>query len=182
MRLLGVLAFVAAVALCGCASIPLSTALSLSSLPPNFLAQVDPEQVRVKLSVPVGYELDVAASRLTLTLDGSAGSRSGAMQLTALGVTREARAGGLFSGDVPVSTYSLLLSPAGIRELRGLQQFMLSGNAKAFRFSVEAPFAKVPSAAQAVTFWADLKFSLQEPFMPLINGAKIRFNTSPASS
>ena len=168
--------------LCGCASIPLSTALSLSSLSPSYLAQIDPSQVRVKLSVPVGYELDVPASHLTLALGGPAGSRSAVMPLKLLDVVREQRSGGLFSADVPVSTYSLSLSPEGARELQSLQQFVLSGKAKSFKFSVAAPFSTVPSEAGEVTFWADLKLSLKDPFMPLINGGKVHFGRSSASS
>ncbi|MEN1973470.1 hypothetical protein WCE34_14265, partial [Luteimonas sp. MJ204] len=43
----------------GCASIPFSTALSLSSMSPRALAQIDPAQVRVKISVPIDFEIDV---------------------------------------------------------------------------------------------------------------------------
>lgn len=182
MRVLAGIVLAVMVALSGCASIPLSTALSLSSLSPGSLAQVDPAQVRVKLSVPVGFELNIAATRLNLSLSASSGSRSTSMGLSLLSVTRESRPGGLFTADVPVSTYSLALSADGVRKLREMQSFMLHAEPKKFEFGVEAPFAEVPPSAREVTFWADLKLSLRDPFMPLINGARISFDGTRASS
>jgi len=168
--------------LCGCASIPLGTALSLSSLTPGALAQIDPGQVQVKLSVPEGYGVDVAASHLALALSGPSGSRSGEMGLSVLGVSRGVRPGGWFSPDIPVQTYSLVLSADGARTLRGLQAFVLSGNPKHFTLSVDAPFSKMPPNARDVTFWADLKLFPSEPFMPLIDGARIRIKDKAADS
>mgnify|MGYP006889692377 FL=1 len=175
MRNFAGLIVVAGLLLAGCASIPLSTALSLSSMSLSNLAQLDPSQVRVRLSVPVGFEIDVPASRLNLTLSSPAKSRTADMELSLLAVTQESRSGGLFRSDVAVSTYSLALSSAGVQQLRELQEFMLAGAPESFEFGVQAPFATVPPQAQGVTFWADLKLSANEPFRPLINGAKLRF-------
>lgn len=166
----------------GCASIPLSTALSLSSLSPQSLAQTDPAQVRVKLSVPVGYELDISAVLLKLSLSGQSQSRSSAMSLTLLDTNRELRSGGWFSPDVPVLTYVLALSPEGVQTLRELQGFVISDQPNHFKLSVNTPFTKMPEDPKVVTFWADLKLSLDDPFMPLIDGAEMRFERSPASS
>lgn len=146
------------------------------------LAQVDPTQVRVELSVPSGFELDIGESRLSLTLSGPDDSRTGQMALSLLGVRQESRSAGLFRSDVPVSTYSLALSPDGAQELRELQQFMLTGAPETFEFSVRAPFATVPPQTREVTFWADLKMSASEPFRPLINGASLRFENAPGGS
>jgi hypothetical protein len=171
------------VVLCGgCASIPLSTALSLSSLSPRTLAQIDPAQVRVRFSVPTDYEINIPESRLNLALTPSSGTRSGAMKLSLLGVTKESRPGGLFKADIPVSTYLLALSPEGSRQLQELQRRILANDPTGYEFSVSAPFSKVPANPVEVTFWADLKLSPTEPFMPLIDGAKIRFKHSPAGS
>ena len=161
--------------LAGCASIPLSTALRLSTLQPATLAQIDPAQVRLRVSVPVGYELDAAATRLRLTLSPPEGApRTGAMGLSLLQVVRESRSGGWLAPDRAVSTYLLALSPDGTRQLRDLQQYVLSGHPRAFEFAVQAPLAQVPANAREVTFWADLKLSLRDPYLPLIDGATVR--------
>ena len=48
----------------------------LVSPQPRELAQVDPGQVRVRVSVPVGYELNIRGSRLTLALARGTGNRN----------------------------------------------------------------------------------------------------------
>lgn len=181
MRVLAGMLLAASLALAGCASIPLSTAVSLSSLSPRKLAQTDPAQVRVRLSVPEGYEVNVPAARLKLRLEGASGVKFASMGLSLLGTARETRSGGLFRSDVPVATYVLALNPDGVRELKELQRFVLDGDPSKFLFGVEAPFAKVPPQAREVTFWADLKLSLADPFRPLIDGARIRFEGTPPS-
>lgn len=148
----------------------------------STLAQVDPTQVRVELSVPIGFELDIPESRLALTLAAPDDRRSGQMPLSLLGVRQESRSGGLFRPDVRVSTYSLALSPDGVQELRELQQFMLTGAPETFEFSIAAPFATIPPQTREVTFWASLKMPASEPFRPLIDGARLRFQNAPGGS
>lgn len=165
--------FSACLALAGCASIPISTALRLSTLSPRELAQVDPAQVRVRLAVPAGFAVDVPGSRLTLALEGKGGKQRGDMSLALLETTRGTRSTGLFSADMPVTTSTLRLSPEGVRQLRELQAFVLKHDPDSFEFSVHAPFSKVPANARDVTFWADLKLSNKDAYMTLIDGARI---------
>ncbi|MGN0861763.1 MAG: hypothetical protein ACI4N1_00395 [Stenotrophomonas koreensis] len=66
MRAVAVGLLLATLGMAGCASIPLSTALRLSSISPATLAQVDPSQMRVRIALPKGVELDVASARLNL--------------------------------------------------------------------------------------------------------------------
>ena len=165
-----------AVLLCGCASVPLSTVTQLSALDSAQIVGIDPAEVRVEVSVPIGYEINTTASRLTLKLTAASGeTRSAVMPLSLLQTTREARSGGLFAPDVAVSSYLMALSSEARRQLRGLQQFIASGQAQAFRFNVSAPISGVPPKARGITFWVDLKLSSHEPFMPLIDGAEVEF-------
>lgn len=66
-----------------------------------------------------------------------------------------------------------------MRQLKELQRFVLAGDPSTFLFGVQAPFAKMPTQAREVTFWADVKFSLAEPYKPLIDGARLRFEDAP---
>ncbi|MEA9579493.1 hypothetical protein VC218_11405 [Xanthomonas nasturtii] len=177
MRALVVLCLASIVVLTGCTSIPLAAVLSFSSLSPHSLAQLDPAHVLVRVSVPVGFELNISATRLDLQLKASGTSKAAAMGLTAVAVSRTERSGGLFSPDVPVSTYLLRLTPEGCRQLHELQHFILASNATQFEFVLRVPFATVPDSAREATFWAELKLSQAEPFKPLIDGAKIKFTT-----
>ena len=91
------------------------------------------------------------------------------------------RPGDLFSSDVSVNTYDLALSPEGTRSLQVLQQSLLATKNGRFEFSVTAPFSKTPPNADYVKFWADLKLSNKEAYLPLINGAKIKFEHEAGS-
>jgi hypothetical protein len=97
------------------------------------------------------------------------------MTLKLLQTTQEVRSGGLFGPDTAVSTYLLSLSADGAEHLKELQRFVLSSQPEQFAFSVQAPFAKVPPNAREVTLWADLKLSLGDSFLALIDGAQIEF-------
>lgn len=181
LRNLAVL-FLLAFTLGGCASIPLSTALRLSSLEPRSLAQVDPSQVRVKLSVSTGYEVNISKSRLKLSFTPSDTiARTADMPVALLKETTDERPGGLFSPDVQVTTYELALAPEGMRQLRALQQSLLISGQGKFKFSVSAPFSKTPPKPKNVTFWADLKLSAEEAYMPLISGAELQFKNEAGS-
>lgn len=175
MRIRGATILALALVLSGCASIPLGTAFRLSSLSQHDLAQVDPAQVRVKVSVPLGFEINVHATRLTLVLTGPSGHHSAAMGLAVLRTSQGVLSRGWFRPSVHVSTCVLGLDPQGVQELRKLQQLILAGDAKNFEFSILAPLAKVPSSARQVTIWAALRLRADEPFMPLIDGATLKF-------
>lgn len=175
--ILGSIAIAIATALSACATIPLSTALRFSSLEPSTLAQVDPAQVRVKLSVSLGYEVDIPKSRLKLTVTDSGDvSRSADMPLGLLVRTVGMRSTGFFGSDVSVTTYEAALTAEGVRQLQALQKSLLTIEGGTFEFDVSAPFSKTPPEPQEVNLWADLKLSSNKSYLPLINGAKLRFS------
>lgn len=174
MRLIPILIFVASACLGGCVSIPLSTAIRLSSMSPRDLALVEPAQVQVRISVPAGFQLDVPESHLSLTITTKSGTVSKEMGLSLHSVTRGTRSAGLFRPDVPVTTYLLALSPEGVDELRALQLILLNGHVKAFSFSIGGPLAEKPAGAKDVTFWAAIKLANDKPFLLLVDGAKLK--------
>ena len=182
MRSLFAVLFASTLVLAGCASIPLSTAMRLSSLKPRTLAQLDPADVRVRVSLPNGFELNVPKSRLTVSLAATNGpSRKSQLGLSLLQTVRDTRSPGWFSADVPVSTYVLALSPEGVREMRAMQQFALAGNPNKFELGINVPLAKSPENPRDLTFWADVKLRRDESWMRLIDGATLKFDRTSAS-
>jgi len=166
----------AALALGGCASIPLSTAIRLSHLDAQSLAAVNPSGVEVKVSVPKGYTINVAKSQLTLSVTVSSGSsRTVQMHLQQLKLTHGTRGGGWFRAPVPVTTYWLELSKKGVNELQQVQRFVRLQDPKTFKFGVSAPFATCPPHPKHVKFWADLRLAQGKPFMTLVNGYTLTF-------
>lgn len=176
MRVLAGALAAATLALGGCASIPLSTAIRLSHLDAESLSAIDPSEVEVKASVPKGYTIDVARSQLTLSVSDSHGaSRAVQMHLQQLKVTHGSRGGGWFSSAVPVTTYWLGLTEEGVNELRHVQRFARQRDPKTFKFGVSVPFATCPPHPKQVRFWADLRLAEGKPFMSLIDGYTFAF-------
>lgn len=165
--------------LSACASIPLSTALRLSSLDEKALHQLDPAGIGVRVSVPRGNEVDVVGTRLKLELQPEGEPALVAdMQLRLLGTTEEERSVGLFSAKVPVTTYELALTQEGARQLRQVQAQMLKGTGPVkVDFSVNTPFSKMVPGTRGMTFWSDLKLRSSDAYMPLIDGAKLKFTS-----
>lgn len=183
MRNLIAITLAALLLLVGCASIPLSTMLRLSALEPNKLAQVDPGEVRVRVSIPEAYELNVPESRLTLALSTEGGEeRNARMGLSLLQQTREQRSAGLFAGNLSVSTYVLALTPEGAQQMRSMQQFLLTGNPNEVTFGIRAPLSEAPAKGAEMTLWADVKLSREDPYMTLIDAARIKFESDPDGS
>ena len=166
-----------AVILCisGCASIPLSTMISMSSMSPRSLVQVEPAQVRIRISVPQGFEVSVPTTHLTFVVDNSSVSHSSQLDLRTLNVMDDERPGGFLVSDLPVTTYLLALTPKGQAEFRSLQQVLLGMEHGTMQAGCEINFSKRPTGAQEVTFWVDIKLSDSESFMPLLDGAEVSF-------
>ena len=164
--------------LCACASIPLSTALRLSSLDERALVQLDPAGIRVKVAVPRGNTLDPDATRLTLQLQlqGEA-PRAATMPLRLLGTSQGERSPGLLSRSIAVTTYELALSAEGARQLRDLQRELLHsrGDWGKVELSVNTSFLELAPGTKEMVFWVDVKLRSNDAYLTLFDGAKIKF-------
>jgi hypothetical protein len=148
--------------------------MHFSRLSPERLAQIDPAGVKVKVSAPKGWVINIASAKLVLTVSGASGSsRTADMHLRLLRSKNGKRGGGLFSSPVPVTTYWLALSKPGVRQLRTIQQFIQMDQARKFNFDVNWKFSSCPPGANQVELWAGLQLAPDKEFMTLIDGAKL---------
>lgn len=176
MRKLAVGMLLVLLGMVGCASVPVSTVLRLSSLSPAALAQADPAQVRVRMALPHGVELDVAGARLNLDVSTGGYSQREALPLVLINKETDTRSTGIFRSDMPVVVYQLRLDEVGQQSLRRLRQELMRPGNKTIAMSVDAPFSGLPIGTREVTFWVDTKLSLGDAWMPLIDGARVKVN------
>ncbi|MBU3671158.1 MAG: hypothetical protein FGM43_01320 [Sinobacteraceae bacterium] len=161
--------------LSGCASVPLASMLKLASLGTDGLAAIEPLQLRVRLSVSPGYEIDVGNARLRLSLpEGEGRSRETELSLDLMERSIINRSAGLFRGSVATPTYLLRLTPGSANELAALKARLATKSGGKRGFSVNAPFSKIPSNAETVSFWADLRLATDADWIALIDGAKLK--------
>ena len=125
MRAVAVGLLLACFGMAGCASIPLSTAVRLSSMSPATLAQVDPSQVRVRIALPQGVELDVASARLNLEVSTDGRSQREALPLVLINKKNDTHSPGPFRSDMPVVVYQLRLDEAGQQSSRRMRQELM---------------------------------------------------------
>jgi hypothetical protein len=165
--------------LAGCASMPLSSMVQLAALGRQGLERVEPAQLRVRLSVSQGFEIDVNRARLRLTLTAANGaSRDIDLSLELIERSRFGRSAGLLRRAVPQPTYLLRLTPQSAAELAALRQSLATREPGTQRsFSVSAPFSSRPAQATSVTFWADLKLSTDGAWIALLDAAELKFNS-----
>lgn len=55
--------------LSGCASVPITSMIQLASMGRDWFEQVDPAEIRVRVSVSPGFEIDVERTTLGLSID-----------------------------------------------------------------------------------------------------------------
>jgi hypothetical protein len=177
MRVLRLLVLSAIVLLTGCASIPLTTALRLSTMNERTLFELDPQQIRVRVAVEDGFEVDAEDTQLTLTITNEAGTKdTRSYRLTLLQKTAGSRPGGIFHSDYAVVAYELALTSESVSDLRALQKSIASTKNFNFNLNVNAELSTIPDNAKSVRFWIDLKLRQSESYMVLFDGAQIELN------
>jgi hypothetical protein len=169
------LVVLAAAVLTGCASIPFMTAARLSLMDIRSVLRLDPQQIRVRVAVPSGYEVDVEKTRLTLAVSNSSGTQeSHACRLVLLGKMNDVRPGGMFHSDYPVVAYELALDPESVADLRNMQKATPPRKGLGFNLSFSSDLASINKGARSMRFWVDLKMKSSDAYMVLFDGAEIK--------
>ncbi|MGX5913767.1 hypothetical protein ACR0ST_03450 [Aliidiomarina sp. Khilg15.8] len=145
--------------------------------PQEQLASTNPDNVRVRIAMPQGFEPDLERTQLKLEFRSEDDETYTAdMSLSLHHTAEEVRSTGFFGSDMAVTSYELGLSPEGTKQMRDLQPYLLSEGK--ISFSVNAPFGATPEEAEEVYFWIDVKLSADEPYLQLIDAARVKFDRS----
>jgi hypothetical protein len=172
-------------ALTACSAIPVSTMIKMAGFGVEDLARIDPAQLRVRMSVSEGFELDAENASLNLTISRADGpSRTFPLSLELVERSRMPRSDGLLSASRPLPTQVLRLTPQGAQELVALREQMLKrpkGVKDTVSFKVDFGFSKRPPDPRSVDVWVDLKFAATEDWLALIDAATLQFKARAGS-
>jgi hypothetical protein len=165
-----------------CSTVPVSTMLRFAGFGAEDFARLDPAQLRVRISVPEGFEVDASKARLTLKMDRLDGSsRDIAMGLELLERSRMLRSTGFFSADRAMPTQTLRLTPESVEQLRSIRQDLIKrergGGAT---FGIQFGFSKRPPDARSAQFWVDLKLKADQDWFALFENATLQFGPRPS--
>lgn len=156
----------------GCASVPLSTMLRMSTMNQRTLFELDPQQIRARVAIYGGFEIDPKSTQLSLDIADEAGRReSRSYALNLLSKTNETRPGGLFHSDYPVVAYEFALDSESVKDLRRLQRAYEHSKNPGLNLNVQTT---APGSYKSVRFWIDLMLKESEPYMTIVDGAEIK--------
>jgi hypothetical protein len=159
--LLAILAF----ALAACGAIPLATIARFSGFDEQDFAALDPAALRVRVSVPEGFAIDVAQVRLAARVGFEGYSRTERFDLTSVGETRAVK------GRVVTETLRLAdRSQGGFREL---QRAARASKAREIHLDVNVALRAAPKGARSVKVWIEMRLSPGEGYVTLIDGGTI---------
>jgi hypothetical protein len=164
---------IVAALLAGCASSPLSAVGRGASFNESTFGYVDARALRVKISLPEGFTLDVVHTRLVAVVRSKEGTRQSDLALEPITTSEGKRAGALWSKDTGVTTVEMDLTEESRQALRDLQSFVGAGTAKEVELQVKLRLKQVPPGATTVKVWVDMRMSPMEEYFPLIEGATI---------
>jgi len=151
-----------------------------ASLNENNFGFVNAAALRVRVSLPEGFVLDPAQTRLGASISSSSGSRHAELALEALSTKRATRGGAMWSAELAVTTYEMDLTEASARALRELQGLIASGKVKDVQLEVKVRLKQAPAGATSAKVWVDLMLSPLEGYFPLIDGGTV--SVDPAAT
>ena len=165
-----------------CASVPLTTIARMSTFNERDFAALDADVVRVRITLPEGFALDVGKSTLGIELASAAGAHQSTFELDQELVQPGATPGGIFSRSQRGTVYVLRLSAPSQAKFRELQRFMGKGRADQVSIRVAARLASFPKDAASARIWIDLLLAKTQGYFTLIDGATVDLTKLRAGS
>ncbi|HET7548428.1 MAG TPA: hypothetical protein VFJ86_11690 [Usitatibacter sp.] len=169
MILLAILAF----ALAACGAIPLATIARFSGFDEQDFAALDPAALRVRVSVPEGFAVDVSQVRLAARVGFEGYARTERFDLASVGETRAVKGEGTFSRGTRVVTETLRLADRSQGGFRELQRAARASKAREIHLDVSVALRAAPKGARSVKVWIEMRLSPGEGYVTLIDGGTI---------
>jgi hypothetical protein len=157
----------------GCASVPISTLVRMSAFDERDFSKLEAEELRVKIKLPKGFELNVEQSWLGIEISSAAGVHDATFQLDEESVHGVPLPGGFFSSPSTGTEYVMRLSATSAGEFRDLQAFMTRARAEDINIKVVPKLSSYPEDATSVKVWISLLLSPTQGYFALLDGATI---------
>ncbi len=169
---------VAAILVCltGCASVPLSTMLRMSTMNQQTLFELDPQDIRARVAFFGVSEIIPESTQMSFDISDVAGRRESRVYvLNLLSKTNQTRPGGMFHSDYPVVAYEFELGAESVEDLRRLQKAFANAKNPSLTFNVQTTS---PGYHDSIRLWIDLKLKKSDSYMTIIDGADLKSTKS----
>lgn len=161
-----------------CSTVPLRTAMRMNAFDESKFASLNPHELRIRMAVPDGFNLNVAETRLEVDLTASGQNQQEKFALEQVSEGLGTRSSGLFASSQPVQIYILRLSDDSVRRFAELQRFVGSRKVEKLKFSASFAGHSSGKPAPALRLWVDLLFNPKEGYFTLVNGYRVESKQS----
>lgn len=160
-------------ALCSCVSVPLATIVKLSTFDEQDFVALNPDVVRVRITLPQGFDLDAPRSWLGVNITSPAGVHDGEFKLEQESTQATHVSTGMFSADAPATAYTLRLAAPSKKEFKDLQAFVAKAHLDQITIRVVPRLASIPKDADSGDVWIELLLTESQGFFTLLDGAEM---------
>ncbi len=178
LRLFNFLTLVSACLLpCSCAYVPLSTMVKMYSFDERDFAELDPQLIKVRITVPPDFEVSIEDSLMDVRVEASGQSFGGEFKLTDQQRPGDGIAGLLGKQETKDSTiYTLRLSDESARQFARLQGALSGRTVERSKINISAVLKSAPCGAKEVIVHVDLSPRPAEGFIPIVDGARLQID------
>ncbi|MEX1222324.1 MAG: hypothetical protein WEA82_09475 [Idiomarina sp.] len=157
----------------GCASIPISTMLTMSSFDAEDFIRIQPQELEAKIQVDDPVTISIDETRLALELDTQKGLLSYEFPLVLVEQVKIPASPGFFSDDVAKTEYRLELSEQGIEDFKAVKEVFQERQSGQLDFSVLTNIYELPEDSETVRMSIFLQLFEDEGFFTLFYDAEI---------
>jgi hypothetical protein len=156
-----------------CSAVPVATMLRMSSFDERDFVALDADVLRVRVSLPLGIQLNAAKS--VLVVEAVSGDRNARHTFVLEEEERFARSvsTGIWRRQAAVTTYVCRLTPVSKEHFRKLQVFAKSGRTDQIDINVHVTVASVPRNVHSIPVWVDLLADEKQGFFPLVEAGDL---------
>lgn len=160
-----------------CAYVPLSTMAKLYSFDERDFAELDPSVIKIRVTVPVDFEVSVEDSRMDVQVESAGQQYDGELKMTdkrRLGEIDSGAFGERETKDRKI--YTLRLSDESVAEFARLQRSLSGRRVDSSKINISAVLKSAPCDAEEVLVNVDLSPKPADGFIAIVDGAKIKID------
>ncbi|WP_417663846.1 hypothetical protein [Pseudidiomarina donghaiensis] len=161
--------------LAGCASIPLTTMLQFSGFDANAFQNINPSELRAKISIDEPANVKAESVDLNLALNDNKGIRTFTLPLALLEQNKISADTGLFFSSPAKTEYVFKLASSSIESFQEVQGIIAANSGGSFKLSVGSEFEPLPESVNEITVSILLKLTEQSDYVTLVDEATLTF-------
>lgn len=156
-----------------CASVPLGTLIRFSTFDEQDFAEINPEHLKVRIFIQEPAQLGEGPVSLSLLLETAAGPIMGDYIMQPVSSYPDEVSGGLFSADIPGTSYLFELTPDQSVRFRELQQALLHRQIEHMTFNTDFPLGSIEKGQDDISVWVYMAMDEKADYITLVEGARI---------